>query len=129
MAAWQGLDGHLAQIETIARIAAQFGPHTGNFPMITEYANSDGYKLDDRALFATDGGLVADSALFRGPVSTAPARGAAPCYGSTPWPRPVIVTTRGPPPNGTASTVDRRKAGSMSTARCTNGPGPKTRST
>jgi len=60
VAAWQGLSEHLAHIEAIAAIAAQFGPRTGNFPMITEYANSDGYKLDDRALFATDGGLVAD---------------------------------------------------------------------
>ena len=35
--------------------------------MITEYALADNYTLDDRALAATDGGLVADSALFRGP--------------------------------------------------------------
>jgi hypothetical protein len=67
LAAWQGLDGHLAQIEAIGRIAAQFGPRTGDFPMVSEYALADNYRLDDRAVIATDGPLEADSAIFRQP--------------------------------------------------------------
>ena len=38
--AWQGLDTHLATIDTIGRIAAQFGPRTGDFPVINEYASA-----------------------------------------------------------------------------------------
>ena len=80
LSAFQALDGHLAQIEAIGRIAAQFGPRTGNFPMITEYALSDGYKLDDRAIMATDGPIEADSALFRGPGT----------HRGSPWCRTVL---------------------------------------
>lgn len=65
--AWQGLDTHLATIDTIGRIAAQFGPRTGNFPQIEEFALGDGFRLDDRAIWATDGQLVSDSAVFHRP--------------------------------------------------------------
>ena len=64
---WQQLDGHLAAISEIGAIAAQFGPRTGNFPQITEYALGDGFRLEDRAIMCTDGPIEADSALFRGP--------------------------------------------------------------
>ncbi len=67
LAAWQSLDDHLAVITTIGAIAAQFGCRTGNFPMITEYAPGDGFRLDDRAIMATDGSLVMDSAMFQRP--------------------------------------------------------------
>jgi hypothetical protein len=66
--AWQGLDTHLATIDTIGRIAAQFGPRTGNFPQIEEYALGDGFRLDARAIWCTDGpNLELDSAVFRRP--------------------------------------------------------------
>jgi hypothetical protein len=51
------------------RIAAQFGPRTGLFPQISELANADGYKLEDRALMCTTGDLEVDSSLFREPGS------------------------------------------------------------
>ena len=81
--AWQGLDTHLATIDTIGRIAAQFGPRTGNFPQIEEYALGDGFRLDDRAIWCTDGpNLELDSAVFRRPgpgtaQPVVPAAGAA----------------------------------------------------
>ena len=66
--AWRALDGHIRVVDTIGtRIAAQFGPRLGGFSQVEEFANADGYKLQDRALFATDGDLVTDSALFRTP--------------------------------------------------------------
>ena len=65
--AWQGLDEHLAVIGKIAAIASQFGPRLGQFPLIKEFANADGFRLEDRAIFATDGGLEVDSGVFRRP--------------------------------------------------------------
>ena len=65
--AWQGLDEHLAVIGSIAAIASQFRPRLGQFPLIKEFANADGFRLEDRAIFATDGGLEVDSGLFRRP--------------------------------------------------------------
>ena len=41
----------------------------GNFPQVTEFALGDGYKLEDRALFATAGDLETDSSFFRKPGS------------------------------------------------------------
>ena len=65
---WQQLDGHLATVNAIAAIASQFGCRMAKFPLISEYANSDGFRLDDRAIVATDGpNLEADSALFKAP--------------------------------------------------------------
>jgi hypothetical protein len=64
---WQRLDTHLGVIEAIGRIAAQFGPRTGDFPAVSEYALADNYRLDDRAVMATGGRLEADSAIFRRP--------------------------------------------------------------
>ena len=66
--AWQQLDGHLAVINAIAAIASRFGPRNGHFPLITEYAGADNFRLEDRAIFCTDGpGLEADSAVFKRP--------------------------------------------------------------
>jgi hypothetical protein len=64
---WQGLSAHIAVISKIGAIAAQFGPRTGNFPQITEYALGDGFRLEDRALLCTDGPIEADSAVYRQP--------------------------------------------------------------
>jgi hypothetical protein len=80
VAAWQGLGEHLAQIEAISRIAAQFGCRIAPFPMITEFALGDGFKLDDRAIMCTDGPIEADSALFRGPGT----------HRASPWCRTVL---------------------------------------
>lgn len=66
--AWQALDGHLAGLDRIGAIGAAFGPRTGNFPLIDEYTLGDGFRLEDRALFCTNGpNLEADSAAFRRP--------------------------------------------------------------
>lgn len=65
---WQQLPGQLAALNKIVSVARQFGPRVGNFPMITEYVNSsDGYKLEDSAIWCAAGGLEADSAAFRRP--------------------------------------------------------------
>jgi hypothetical protein len=62
---WQKLDGHIAALDAVGRVAASFGPRTGNFPLIAEYALGDGFRLDDRALWCCNGpNLVADSAAF-----------------------------------------------------------------
>lgn len=65
--AWQGLNGHLAVISRIAAVASQFGPRLGAFPQITEFAQGENARLDDRAIMCTDGPLVVDSALFGRP--------------------------------------------------------------
>ncbi len=68
--AWRSLDAHIRIVDVIGtQIAAQFGCRLGNFPQITELANADGHKLEDRALFATGGDLEVDSSLFRRPGS------------------------------------------------------------
>ena len=67
LATWQGLDTYLGVIEAIGHIAAQFGPRTGDFPAVSEYALADNYRLDDRAVIATGGPLETDSAVFRRP--------------------------------------------------------------
>ena len=68
IAAWQHLDGHIATISAISRVASQFGPRKGNFPQIEENALGDGFRLDDRAIWCCDGpNLEADSAIFRQP--------------------------------------------------------------
>ena len=68
--AWRTLDEHIRIVDVIGtRIAAQFGPRLGGFPQVAELANADGYKLEDRALFATGGDLEVDSSLFRKPGS------------------------------------------------------------
>jgi hypothetical protein len=53
--AWQQLDGHLAAINASGAVAASFGPRTGNFPLIEEYALGDGFRLEDRAIFCANG--------------------------------------------------------------------------
>jgi hypothetical protein len=65
--AWQQLNSHLATINAIGGIAAQFGPRLGKFPLITEYANADNFRLDDRAIVCTDGNLETVSAAFKRP--------------------------------------------------------------
>lgn len=67
VSAWQSLDDHLATINSIASIAAQFGPRGGRFPLITEYSLGDNFRLDDKAILATNGDLVADSSPFGRP--------------------------------------------------------------
>ena len=64
LAAWQSLDGHLAVINAIAAIASAFGPRLGKFPLITEYAGGDGFRLNDRAIFCCAGELESDSRPF-----------------------------------------------------------------
>ena len=66
---WQQLPGHLAALNQIVAVARQFGPRVGNFPMISEYANADGYKLEDTAIWCAAGNnLEVDSAAFRRPA-------------------------------------------------------------
>ena len=65
--AWQGLAEHIAVIERIGAIASQFAPRLGSFPLITEAANAENFKLEDRAIWCADGSLEADSAAFRRP--------------------------------------------------------------
>jgi hypothetical protein len=65
--AWQRLDEHLGVVAKIAAVASQFGPRLGGFPQITEYAQGEGGRLDDRSVFCTAGDLVADSGLFQRP--------------------------------------------------------------
>jgi hypothetical protein len=65
--AWQQLDGHIRAVTQIAAVASQFGLRLGGFPQITEYVMGEGGRLDDRAIMATDGSLVHDSALFQRP--------------------------------------------------------------
>ena len=127
--AWQGLDEHLAVIGKIAAIASQFGPRLGQFPLIKEFANADGFRLEDRAIFATDGGLEVDSGVFRRPdQGTAHHRGSGCRYGSTPSPRRGNATANGPRPNGSRHTQARKKASSAKTARCMRSPGRPIRS-
>jgi hypothetical protein len=65
---WQALPTYLGVVDRIGtHIAAQFGPRLGMFPMIREYPGANGHLLEDRALFATDGGLLVDSSMFRRP--------------------------------------------------------------
>jgi hypothetical protein len=64
---WQQLPEHLDALNQIAAVARQFGPRLGNFPMIREYANSDGFRLEDSAIWCACGGLEAESAAFRRP--------------------------------------------------------------
>ena len=69
---WQALPTYLQVVDKIGtRIAAQFGPRLGMFPMIREYPLADGHLLEDRALFATNGGLLVDSSMFRRPAPSA----------------------------------------------------------
>jgi hypothetical protein len=65
--AWQQLGEHLQAVQKIGAIAAQFGPRLGSFPQITEYAQGEGGRLDDRAIMATAGPIMHDSALFQRP--------------------------------------------------------------
>ena len=69
VSAWQTLTGHLTIITRIAAVASQFGCRpTASFPQINEYVGA-GSSIDDRALMATSGDLVTDSALFGRPDS------------------------------------------------------------
>ena len=65
--AWQQLPEHIAAIERIGAIARQFAPRLGNFPLITEAAHAENFKLEDSAIWCADGSLEADSAAFRRP--------------------------------------------------------------
>jgi hypothetical protein len=65
--AWQQLDGHIAAIDAVGRAAAQLGCRTGHFSQIEVYSLADNFRLDDRALFCTDGQLIADSTVFHRP--------------------------------------------------------------
>jgi hypothetical protein len=66
--AWNDLNAHIAAITKIAAVASQFGCRPGAmFPQIKEYTLGHTHLLDDRALMVCDGGLLADSALFRRP--------------------------------------------------------------
>jgi hypothetical protein len=66
--AYNALDGHIRAITRIAAVASQFGcwPQA-TFPQVKEFTVGHVHLLDDRALMACDGGLLADSALFRRP--------------------------------------------------------------
>ena len=66
--AWNELGGHIRAITQIASVASQFGSRPGAmFPQIKEYTPGHVHLLDDRALMCCDGGLLADSSLFRRP--------------------------------------------------------------
>ena len=66
--AWNDLGGHIAAITAIANVASQFGSRpTATFPQLKEFTAGHVHLLDDRALMACDGGLLADSSLFRRP--------------------------------------------------------------
>lgn len=67
--AWQELPASIATVDQIAGLAAAFGWRQTNalFPMLVPYSLGDGTALDDRALWATDGNPVADSAQFARP--------------------------------------------------------------
>ena len=65
--AWQQLPRHVTVIERISAVARRFGPRLGDFPLVTEAAHAENHLLEDRAVWCTDGGLVADSAAFRRP--------------------------------------------------------------
>ena len=68
--AWRTLDEHIRVVDMIGtRIAAQFGCRLGQFPQVAEFANADGHKLEDRAIFCTAGALESDSSVFRQPGS------------------------------------------------------------
>ena len=67
LTAWQTLEEHLAVIAAIGAIAAALGPRLGKFPLIEEYTLGDGFRLDDRAIWCTDGNLEADSRPFGRP--------------------------------------------------------------
>ena len=127
IAAWQHLDGHLATIDTIGRIAAQFGCRTAQFPMIEEYALGDGFRLDDRAIVATDGPLESDSAVFRHPDQG---------HRTSPWFRlPLRLHSidsareryrQWAAPDGNACTPARRPPSSTTTAGCAHYRGRET---
>jgi hypothetical protein len=66
--AWNDLNAHIAAITKIAAVASQFGSRPGAmFPQVREYTPGHTHLLDDRALMVCDGGLLADSSLFRRP--------------------------------------------------------------
>ena len=65
--AWQQLPEHVAVIERISAVARRFGPRLGDFPLITEAAHAENHKLEDAAIWCTDGSLTADSAALRRP--------------------------------------------------------------
>lgn len=66
--AWQGLGDQLRVVAAIAGIASQFGcRQTAAFSLVKLYDLADNFKVDDRALAVTTGGLVADSALLMQP--------------------------------------------------------------
>jgi hypothetical protein len=65
---WNSLGAHIAAITKIAAVAAAFGSRPqAMFPQIKEFTPGHVHLLDDRALMACDGSLLADSALFRRP--------------------------------------------------------------
>jgi hypothetical protein len=66
--AWNALDGHIRAITRIASVASQFGfQPQATFPQVKGFTSGHVHLIDDRALLATSGGLLADSALFRRP--------------------------------------------------------------
>lgn len=68
VAAWQGLGDHIQVVTKIAAVVSEFGSRPqAIFPQVREYANGETYRLDDRALMCTTGGLVGDSAEFNKP--------------------------------------------------------------
>jgi len=107
LATWQGLDTYLGVIEAIGRIAAQFGPRTGDFPAVSEYALADNYRLDDRAFIATGGPLETDSAAFRRPDQG---------HRTSPWCR-VPLRLHSVESGSTMTTSYRRQPASCADAR------------
>jgi hypothetical protein len=95
--AWQTLSQHVQVIDRIAAIASHFGPRpTASFPQFTEYVGaSEGTVVDNRAVFCTAGGLVADSALFRRPSGI---------HRDSPWARTALQL------HSVASARDRYRA-------------------
>ena len=62
---WQQLGDHIRAVTAIASVVSEFGPRPqANFPLVREYSAGETFKLDNRAVMATTGGLVSDSAEF-----------------------------------------------------------------
>jgi len=66
--AWQQLGDHIQAVTRIAAVVSMFRCRpAAQFPLVREYAAGETFRLDDRALMCTTGGLVGDSAEFQRP--------------------------------------------------------------
>jgi hypothetical protein len=124
--AWRGLDTHCRDRHDRPHRRTVRAANR-ELPADRGYALGDGFRLDDRALWCTDGpNLELDSAVFRRPDQG---------HRTSPWFRlPVrlhtstrrgTATASGPAASGNASTPDRWPPSSTKTARYANCRGRK----